>query len=68
MMEKDAMRQQGVGVGAAGGMGMAGGRTRRAVLPPANAKKGPNNSDLAALRRKITTLRARVGGGGAGFV
>lgn len=72
LMEKDLMRQQGVGVGAAGGMGMTGGRgnprTRRAVLPPTNAKKGPNNSDLAALRRKITTLRARVGGGGAGFV
>ena len=66
----DMMRRKGADRGAAGRMG---GRTnpgtRRAVLP-ASAKKGPNNSDLAALRRKITTLRARVGGGGAaaGFV
>ena len=71
MMENDMMRRKGADRGAAGRMG---GRTnpgtRRAVLPPASAKKGPNNSDLAALRRKITTLRARVGGGGAaaGFV
>ena len=49
-----------------------GGRGRKGrgpLLPPTGMKKGSTNSngqDLASLRRKITTLRKRVGGSGDG--
>jgi hypothetical protein len=44
-----------------------GGRSRRAVLPPSVKKNnGANGQDLASLRRKISTLRQRVGGAGKG--
>ena len=51
-------------------VGMGGGKAlpRRAVLPPATEKRPGNGQDLATLRRKITTLRARVGGTTGGFV
>lgn len=44
-----------------------GGRNRRAVLPPSVKKNNvANGQDLASLRRKISTLRQRVGGVGKG--